>query len=371
MEVAALVVGLALAGAVGVLALVLARRSVPAGGATGSSEVALLAARLEGVPQALMAAREQLAALHERVGGVEVSAGAMREGLHRLDAGLLQTGTVASGIREATETIRQEIARAQEGLGALHATARSREEMEAVTARSIRRLEAVIAGTSVKGAAGENICELVFAQLPAEWQEREFRIGNRTVEFALRLPNNLVVPIDSKWPATPLLEQFLASEEPAEQQRLKAQIQQAVVAKAKEVRKYLDPGLTTDFGVAVVPDAVFELSGAALGEVMQLDVMLVSQSMFVPSLMLLFQSAVRDSREIDVERLAGYLKAAEQGLDALGKEIEGRLSNAIVMLGNSRDSLRMQTARVSSGLAAISVPGEPADEVADASSVTM
>jgi DNA recombination protein RmuC len=290
---------------------------------------------------------------------MEVGAIAMREGLHRLDAALLQNGTVATGIRDATETIRQEIARAQEGLGALHATAKSREEMEAMAARSLRRLEAVIAGTSVKGAAGENICELVFAQLPQEWQERDFRIGNRTVEFALRLPNKLVVPIDSKWPATPLLEQFLATEDPAEQQRLKLQIQHAVVGKAREVRKYLDPGLTTDFGVAVVPDAVYEMSGGALAEVMQLDVMLVSQSMFVPSLMLLFQSAVRDSREIDVERLAGYLKTAEQGLDGLSKEIEGRLSNAIVMLGNSRDSLRMQTARVGSGLAAISVPVEP------------
>jgi hypothetical protein len=93
--------------------------------------------------------------------------------------------------------------------------------------------------------------------------------------------------------------------------------------------------------------------------------------MFVPSLMLLFQSAVRDSREIDVERLAGYLKAAEQGLDGLSKEIEGRLSNAIVMLGNSRDSLRMQTARVGSGLAAISVPAEATGDVPRAASVTM
>jgi DNA recombination protein RmuC len=289
MTVAVVLVGLLLAGAVGALAWVLARQAEPL---SGGGELAVLAARMEGVPQALVATREQLAALHERVGSVEAT-------------------------------------------------------------------------------AGENICELVFAQLPAEWQERDFRIANRTVEFALRLPNKLVVPIDSKWPATPLLEQFLASEDPAEQQRLKLQIQQAVVAKAKEVRKYLDPGLTTDFGVAVVPDAVYELSGGALAEVMQLDVMLVSQSMFVPSLMLMFQSAVRGSREIDVERLAGYLKAADQGLDALSKEIEGRLSNAIVMLGNSRDSLRMQTARVSSGLAAITVPGESAIEVAEAASVTM
>lgn len=361
MVAAILIVGLALAAALGALAWALSRRALP-GGPVDSTAIGVLAARLEGVPQAVMATREQLAALSERVAAVESSSGAMRDGLARLDSSLAQTGTVASGIREATETIRQEIARAQEGLGQLHATARSRQQLEEMTAQSIRRLEAVIAGTAAKGAAGENICELVFSRLPAEWQERDFRVGNRTVEFALRLPNNLVVPVDSKWPATSLLEQFLAAEDVAEQQRLKAQLQQAVLIKAREVRKYVDPGLTTDFSMAVVPDAVYELCGEVLGDVLRLEVMLVSQSMFVPCLLMLFQSAVRESREIDVEKLSAYLKAADQGLRALQEEIEGRLSRAITMLGNSRDELRAQTARVSSGLAAVSMTGssEPA-----------
>ncbi|HEX6030412.1 MAG TPA: DNA recombination protein RmuC [Tepidiformaceae bacterium] len=355
MVAAVLIVGLALAGAVGALAWSLSRRT-PLGAASDGGSIGVLSARLEGVPQAVMATREQLTALNERVGALESSSGAVRDGLARLDTSLAQTGTVASGIREATESIRQEIARAQEGLGQLHASARSRQQLEEMTAQSIRRLEAVIAGTAAKGAAGENICELVFSRLPAEWQERDFRIGNRTVEFALRLPNNLVVPVDSKWPGTHLLEQFLESNDIAEQQRLKTQIQQAVLGKAREVRKYVDPGLTTDYSVAVVPDAVYELCGEILGEVVRLEVMLVSHSMFVPCLLMLFQAAVRDSREIDVEKLSGYLKAADQGLRALQEEIEGRLSRAITMLGNSRDELRAQTARVSTGLAAISVP---------------
>ncbi len=342
---------------VGALAVTLSRRPVAS---SDGAEIALVAARLEGVPQALMATREQLATLSERVATVEASAGAVREGLQRLDTSLIQTGAVTTGIRDATETIRQQIARAQEGLGQLQATARSRQEVEDLTARSIRRLETVIAGTSTKGAAGENMCEIIFAQLPHEWQERDYRIGHRTVEFALRLPNNLVVPIDSKWPATSAIEQLLGTEDPAEQRRLKREIQQAVVAKAKEVRKYVDPGLTSDFGLAVVPDAVYELSGGVLGEVASMGVMLVSQSMFLPCLMLLVQSAVRDSRDIDIERLGGYLKSADDGLIALSKEIEGRLSGAIVQLGNSRDALRAQTARVHAGLSAVSIPGEPA-----------
>jgi len=45
---------------------------------------------------------------------------------------------------------------------------------------------------------------------------------------------------------------------------LKAKIKAAVLAKAKEVKKYLDPSLTMSFGVAAVPDAVFDLSSGLL-----------------------------------------------------------------------------------------------------------
>ena len=88
---------------------------------------------------------------------------------------------------------------------------------------SIRRLEAIIAGTQSKGLAGENILEMVFAKRPAEWQVRNFRVGGRPVEFGLRLLNNLILPIDSKWAATNLLEQFVAAESISAQQELMAE----------------------------------------------------------------------------------------------------------------------------------------------------
>ena len=65
-------------------------------------------------------------------------------------------------------------------------------------------------------------------------------MGNKSVEFGLRLPNRLVLPIDSKWPATNLIERFLATEDPDERQRVKTRIEAAVRDKAKEVRKYID-----------------------------------------------------------------------------------------------------------------------------------
>ena len=176
----------------------------------------------------------------------------------------------------------------QLGLTELQAYARARHDLERQTAESIRRLEAVIAGTQTKGAAGENILELVFAKLPPEWQVRNFRVGNKTVEFGLRLPNNLLLPIDSKWPATNLLEEFAGCDDPSEQQRLKARIESTVLSKAREVKKYIDPNVTVNFGVAAVPDAVYDLCSGVQADLFQLNVVLVSYSMFFPYLLLVF-----------------------------------------------------------------------------------
>jgi DNA recombination protein RmuC len=243
----------------------------------------------------------------------------------------------------------------QLGLTELQAYARARHDLERQTAESIRRLEAVIAGTQTKGAAGENILELVFAKLPSEWQVRNFRVGNKTVEFGLRLPNNLLLPIDSKWPATNLLEEFAGCDDPGEQQRLKSRIESAVLSKAREVKKYIDPGVTVNFGVAAVPDAIYELCSGVQADLFHLNVVLVSYSMFVPYLLLVFQTMLKTSQSIDVQRLDAYLRNAQDSVEALQDEIEGRFSRALTMLANSRNDMSVHLSKVSSGLTSLQV----------------
>ena len=264
-----------------------------------------------------------------------------------------ETGAVTGGLHQSAEAMRLELNLARQALAALQATAQARLGQEDDTARSLRRLEQVIAGTSTKGTAGENIVELIFGQFPPEWQVRNFKVGNHVVEFGLRLPNTLLLPIDSKWPATALLEQFLASTDAAERQRLKARIDGAVVDKAREVQAYLHPDYTMGFGVAVVPDAILDLCSNAQVEAMKLNVVVVGYSMFLPYLLLVVQVVLRAGRTIDLEKLASHLQAVENGLGELEAEIEGRLSRTVTMLANSRDDLRSRTARVRSGLGAM------------------
>jgi len=253
------------------------------------------------------------------------------------------------------EPVSQAVTNIQRDLTELQAYTRARQDLERQTAESIRRLEMVIAGTQTKGAAGENILEAVFAQLPIEWQVRNFRVGDKAVEFGLRLPNNLVLPIDSKWPATHLLEQFAAADDPQDQQRIKAQIEKAVLDKAKEVRKYIDPNVTVNFGIAAVPDAVYDLSTGVQADVFQLNVVLIGYSMFVPYLLLVFQTILKTSQSFDVQRLDAYLRSAEENIQAAQEELEGRFSRAITMLTNSRNELSVLLSKVSSGLTSLQI----------------
>lgn len=297
-------------------------------------------------PQLFAAVQAELHSLNERLGRLEGHDTALREGFSTLSAGTTHLKTTAEAIRTGLDQARQ-------ALTEMQTAARARHDIERATADSIRRLEAIIAGASSKGSAGENIVEAVFARLPAEWQARNFRIGNRTVEFALRLPNGLVLPIDSKWPATSLLERFLACEDAAEQARLRSQLEGAVLDKAREVAKYLDPGLTLSFGVAVVPDAVYEVCGAAQVDALDQKVVVVGYGMFVPYLLLVFQTVLKSSQDIDLERLTAYLEAVGRSIRAVEEELEGRHARALTMLQNSRDDMRAHLGKVSAGLAAV------------------
>lgn len=317
---------------------------------------------LEPITQEVGKLSVELRGLLERVSNVEKGQNQVTQGIISLGTGLTETKTVANSLVEAASAIREGLSRAQTGLTELQTDTKARHGIEQQTAQSIKRLEAVIAGTQTKGAAGENVLEVLFGKLPTDWQVRNFRVGAKTVEFGLRLPNNLILPIDSKWPATGLLEEFVACDDPDKQQKLKAEIEAVVLAKAKEVRKYIDPNVTMSFGVAAVPDSIYDLCFGIQVDVYRLNVVLVSYSMFVPYLLLVFQTALKTSQNIDLQKLDAYLKSAQESIKAVQDELEGRFPKAITMLTNSRDDMSAHLSRVAGGLTSlqISAPARPA-----------
>jgi DNA recombination protein RmuC len=88
---------------------------------------------------------------------------------------------------------------------------------------------------------------------------------------------------------------------------------------------------------------------------MRHNVVLLSYSMFVPYLLLTIETVLKSCQDIDLHKLASYLDAAKQSLDALQAELEGRLSRGITMLGNSRDEMRVMLGRLGTGLTALQI----------------
>jgi len=301
----------------------------------------------------LVACYGAIRSLVPRLAAVEQQQTSLGEGLSGLRTKLVEADTTARGLAQTTTEIRSGLSTAHQHLSALQAYAKSRQDLELRTASSIQRLEAVIAGTQTKGMAGENIIETVFSQLPAEWQVRNFHVANKIVEFGLRLPNNLVLPIDCKWPATRMVQELLDSDDSEHRRRLKRDIERAVLAKVREVQKYLDPDLTADFGIAVVPDAVFDLCSQIQVEAYKLNVVLVGYGMFIPYLLLVFHTFLKSAQQIDLERLTSYLNAAQASITDLQDEVEGRFSRAVTMLSNSRDDMGAQLARVNAQLTSL------------------
>lgn len=297
----------------------------------------------------------EMRGLSERISKVETNQVQAGQNIVALGTGLAQSSTTTKSLVAATNAAHAVLSHTREDLARLQTQAKERHELERQTAGSIKRLEAIIAGVQTKGVAGENILEVVFSKLPPEWQVRNFRVGNRTVEFGLRLPNHLILPIDSKWAATSLLEQFLTIDDLAEQQKLKTQIERVVLSKAKEVRKYIDPNLTVNFGIAAVPDAVYDLCSGVQADVFKLNVVLISYSMFVPYLLLVFQTILKTSQNIDLQKLDTYLQSVQDSIEALQAELEGRFSRAIKMLSNSRDDMSMHLSKANSGLASLHI----------------
>ncbi|HOK54198.1 MAG TPA: DNA recombination protein RmuC [Armatimonadota bacterium] len=312
-------------------------------------------AQLEPVGQAVNNVQIELRGLTERISTVEQRQNQTSQGITALGTGLAETGSITKAIVDATAAIREELSRAKNDLSEIQAHTQARQALEQQTAESIKRLEAIIAGTQTKGAAGENIVEVVFAKLPAEWQVRDMRVGDKAVEFGLRLPNNLILPIDSKWAATHLLEQFVSATDPSEQQKLKSQIESAVLNRTKEVRKYIDPNITVNFAIATVPDAIYDLCCGIQAEVFENNVVLVSYSMLVPYLLLVFQTVLRSTQTIDLHRLDAYLENVQASIKSVRDELDGRFARAITMLNNSRDVMALHLSKASNGLTSIQV----------------
>ena len=111
-------------------------------------------------------------------------------------------------LADTAREIQTQLGNAHRALAEVKALEVGRAQKLDQAADSLRRLEAVVAGSSTRGAAGENILARALTQLPPDLLELNVAFGNKIVEYALRLPGGRYLPIDSKWTSVGVLERL-------------------------------------------------------------------------------------------------------------------------------------------------------------------
>jgi len=222
---------------------------------------------------------------------------------------------------------------------------------------SLRRLETVIAGTKLKGIAGENILKEVLNSFPPRMIQTNVRIKGKEVEFGLALSNNKIMPIDSKWPSTELLEEFSREENQAQLERIANQIQKEVKRRVNEISQYIDPETTTPWAIAAIPDSAYMICKSVHFDAYKQNVILISYSMIAPYLLMFFSLHLQYSGSIDADNLAHYLLDIKRHIEKMSEILENKIYRASTMLSNASDEYRQLIGSIKGSLSALVTQG--------------
>jgi len=283
--------------------------------------------------------------------GTRAAVSEVRQGLRELGTAVSDlrqrvdpaTGELVRRTFQAQVSIQRDLLQAQNLVSQLRVELGERKKRDDEVAAAVRHLEAVLAGTPSKGAAGENILAEAFSQFPPGMVERNYRVGGKVVEFALVLGDGRRMPIDSKWPATSALERLMNEPDPEQRRRAAAEIQAAIKRKAREVSQYIDPRSTTDKAVAAVPDAAYAHCRELAFDAYRQGVILMPYSMLVPYVLNLYNLHLKYSRSVDVEALDGALSdpgppRGHDGLQRLHRDRAHRLAHQVCPPAGPRPS---------------------------------
>src|ERR1700716_1804718 len=229
---------------------------------------------------------------------------------------------------------------------------------------SLKRLESVIAGSSTRGAAGENILEETLKPLPPEMLQRNVWVGGKVVELALRLPGGKLLPMDSKWVSSGALEQLAdPSLDAPRRAQLTTQVEREVERRVREVSQYIDPGTTSPFALAVIPDAAYDACRGAIVGAHKRHVMVVGYAMALPYLLTLYQLHLQFARTVDMEKLQSALIDVERHLDTLEGVLENKLQRAVTMLQNAYGEGKQVSARIRASAQSVQTTEKPEENL--------
>lgn len=246
-------------------------------------------------------------------------------------------GAPSAGPRDGDLTSRLDSALSV--LSGLAGAFEERRRLEEQAVEALGRVERLVAGSRARGRSGEQLLAAALAELPPEFLVRDFTIGGRVCEFALRMPDGKLLPVDSKWPASDLAAR-LGAAEGAELEDLERRIEKVVCTRVKEVAGYLDAGRTVPVAVAAVPDSVYACCRRAHAVAHAARVLIVPYSLALPFLLGMWSLHRTYAADLDAAMLQERVHDVAVTLTQLGERLEGQLSRALKMATNATSEMR-------------------------------
>jgi DNA recombination protein RmuC len=290
----------------------------------------------------------------ETISGAAQSIGGIRSQVETLSSSVQDLGAIRSGVELISQTVQQ--------IGAIKADLEGVKKLDSQLDETIQRIANKLIGSRDVGEAGENILADVFSCFPPGWIERDFRVGGKVVEFALVLPNQKRLPIDSKFPAVQPLEQLGRATDPQQRQKIIKQIEDAVLLKAREAAKYIDPSQTIFLAIAAIPDAAYGVCRKSHLEAIESHVLVVSYSLALPLILALYRFQLQYATSIDQQNLEMHLRGIEICLNTIERELQNSVGRACTMITNACAECMTQVGKVRTSLSALRTSSLPAPE---------
>jgi DNA anti-recombination protein RmuC len=263
---------------------------------------------LSQVQQALQDAHQSLAASGEQRHQQLMSTLQMASNM------LASSETLLGEVKENVQRINKQV----EILTVLQQTAERVEE-------NINKVVAILTGRR-SGQAGEQVVSELLNAVPDDWLERKIKLGSGEVEFAIKMPGGYLIPLDSKFVSPELITQ--SESDGGEQMRRR--VRDEVRRRAQEVAKYLTDQRVLGFGIAAVPDSVYDLCRDAVKAAAQSHrIVVVPYSLLLPFVLSL------------------YLMAQHLGISRLRKTDQA-IGTAFTALEQARSALEKMTKEINS-----------------------
>ncbi len=287
----------------------------------------------------------------------------IREGLNKTHESILRVSEGIQSLLFAQQTLHPEITHQlqdiQKNLAQSLADIRNVQEglsqVRILTSleKAVERIEASVGELAItmlgrrSGQVGERIVEKLLSPLPDEWMERDARLGNGRVEFALKLPGGYLVPLDSKF-VSPEITRSLAhdteSGERQQHQALQQKINDLVKRRAQEIANYLVDERAMGFGIAAVPDAAYEACRSAIQTAAQRhQIVIVPYSLLLPYTMSLYLMAQR----LGITQIGEKERAISTAQTALqeAKRLLENMQQEVTSVANLREKALKQVER--------------------------